>query len=177
VRDNSSTLIVAGSETTATILAGVTYLLARNPEVLKKLTDEVRSSFQHESEITVQGVARLPYLLSVLDEALRMYPPVPVSIPRVMNPQGGMVGGHYLPPKVSTFYVDTEDEHYWLIELARQAIVGISQYTLFRNPNYFAFPDSFTPERWSEEDTRFANDKKHLFQPFSFGPRNCLGRK
>jgi cytochrome P450 len=94
-------LIIAGSETTATALSAVTYLLTTHPEVLKKLTDEVRSSFQHESEITFQTVAHLTYMLSVLDEALRMYPPVPNAINREINPEGGMICGYFLPPKVN----------------------------------------------------------------------------
>jgi len=59
---NAQLLIVAGSETTATLLSGVTYLLATNPEILKKLEQEVRSSFHSDDEITLTSVGNLSYV-------------------------------------------------------------------------------------------------------------------
>lgn len=94
-------MITAGSETTATTLSGVTYLLGKHPEVLQKLITEVRSTFQSEDEINMHSVQRLDYMLAVLDEALRMYPPVPAAIPRKMNPGGGMINGQWVPGGVS----------------------------------------------------------------------------
>lgn len=102
---NSSTLIIAGSETTATALAGITYLLVTNPEVLAKLTHEVRSAFASEDEITITSAAQLTYMLACLDEALRMYPPVAIGLPRIV-PQGGTtISGYFVPAKVSTLLV------------------------------------------------------------------------
>lgn len=75
---NANILIIAGSETTATLLSGVTYLLLKNPRCLRKVTGEVRGAFEKEEEIDfVNASSRLPYMLACLDEALRMYPPVP----------------------------------------------------------------------------------------------------
>lgn len=85
---NSSILIIAGSETTATVLAGVTYLLLKNPDKMKKLVEEVRTMFASEEEIDLTSVNRLTYMLACLDEALRMYPPVPTGLPREV-PKGG----------------------------------------------------------------------------------------
>jgi cytochrome P450 len=56
---NASVLIVAGSETTATVLSGVTYLLLRYPDKLAKLTDEVRSAFESEDDITMAKFSQL----------------------------------------------------------------------------------------------------------------------
>jgi cytochrome P450 len=61
LRANAGLLVVAGSETTATLLSGVTYLLLRNPECLRKVTDEVRSAFESEHDITFASVQNLPY--------------------------------------------------------------------------------------------------------------------
>lgn len=61
LRSNAGLLVVAGSETTATLLCGVTYLLLRNPECLRKVTEEVRSSFESEHDITFSSVQNLPY--------------------------------------------------------------------------------------------------------------------
>lgn len=98
----SRTLIVAGSETTATALSGATFLLCTNPQVLSKLADEVRSSFTTEAEITLLSVQKLQYMLAVLDESIRTYPPVLGSVPREVRQGGDVICGHYLPAGVST---------------------------------------------------------------------------
>jgi cytochrome P450 len=100
---NGSTLIIAGSETTATLLCGVTYLLLRNPHVLQKLQDEVRSAFTSESEINLESCNKLEYCLAVLTEALRVYPPVGPGLPRIVDAQGDMIAGNWVPGGVSAF--------------------------------------------------------------------------
>lgn len=101
LESNSTLLVIAGSETTATVLSGVTYLLTANPQTLERLTKEVRSTFTSEDEITIESVGRLQYMLACLDEALRMYPPVAVGLPRVTPDDGAMVAGHFVPKGVS----------------------------------------------------------------------------
>lgn len=101
LRANSAILIIGGSETTATLLSGVTYLLLTNPEALKKATAEVREAFKSEDEIDFASVSTLPYLLACLDEALRMYPPVPTGLPRVVPKGGATIAGSYVPEEVS----------------------------------------------------------------------------
>lgn len=98
---NASLLIIAGSETTATLLSGVTYLLTTNPEALRKLTEEVRSAFQTEQEIDFTSVSSLQYMLACLDEALRIYPPAPLGLPRQTPKGGATIAGHYVPEDVS----------------------------------------------------------------------------
>ena len=102
IEANSELLIIAGSETTATLLSGATYHLLRNPHVMQKLVEEVRSSFSSEQDITMVGVNRLHYMLAVLDEALRMYPPVPGNLKRIVPEPGDMVGEKWVPPGVSS---------------------------------------------------------------------------
>lgn len=98
---NAEILVLAGSETTATLLSGCTYLLLTNPEKMEKLKHEVRSTFGSESEITASSVNSLPYMLGVLNEALRLYPPVTSSLVRVVPPGGDMVADHWVPEGVS----------------------------------------------------------------------------
>jgi averantin hydroxylase len=98
---NATILVLGGSETTATLLSGTTYLLLKNPEVLKKLNNEVRSAFNKEEEIDLQSVGRLEYMLAVLDEAMRMYPPVPKQGNRVVPDGGAMIAGKWVPGGVS----------------------------------------------------------------------------
>lgn len=61
--------------------------------------------------------------------------------------------------------------------VSSQTSMGMAQYAVFRSPTNFAEPEKFIPERWFGDDLRFANDKREALQPFSFGPRNCIGRK
>ncbi|KAJ3549268.1 hypothetical protein NM208_g587 [Fusarium decemcellulare] len=151
---NAATLIIAGSETTATLLSAATFFLTSHPETLMKLTNEVRSSFSCEKEIDLISVQKLVYMLAVLDETLRMYPPVPAGGPRKIAPGGDVILGQYVPGGT---------------------IAEIWHYAVYHNPLHFALPDDFIPERWLN-DPRFETDKQDAFQPFSFGPRNCIGK-
>lgn len=100
--ENAATLIFAGSETTATTLSGVTYLLAMNPEKHSKLKDEIRSSFMSEHEIDVTNT-KLPYLQAVLNEGLRLYPAVPgSSMRKVLKGPPAIISGFEIPQNVST---------------------------------------------------------------------------
>ena len=68
IASTSGVLLVAGSETTASLLSGTTFLLLKNQLVLQKLVDEIRSAFHDEGEIDLTSAARLPYLHAVLEE-------------------------------------------------------------------------------------------------------------
>jgi len=101
LRTNASVLIIAGSETTATLLSGVTYLLLSNPDCLRRVTEEVRSSFRSDREITLLSVGQLTYMLACLNEALRIYPPVAGGMPRSTPNGAAMVDGYLVPKDVS----------------------------------------------------------------------------
>ncbi|KAL6855679.1 cytochrome P450 [Trichoderma novae-zelandiae] len=152
--DNASLLIIAGSETTATTLSGITYYLLTHPEALEKVKSEVRTSFTSEAEIDLLSVQKLGYMLAVLQETLRMYPPVAGAIPRKVQPGGDVICGGYVP---------------------ENALVGIWQWPTNHLAKNFTLPDSFIPERWLG-DARFSSDPKDVVQPFSYGPRNCIGK-
>jgi len=165
----TSTLILAGSEGTSACLTATTSYMLRSPNKLKKLTDEIRSSFKAESEITLDNLETMPYLNAILREGMRIAPPVPTSIPRIVPPEGDLVCGEILPG--GTF-------------------VGVHQFAAYRSTYNFTYPDHFIPERWLPDDSRlyiasptdpeftpktFATDNKGVLQPFSVGPRNCVG--
>ena len=78
----------------------MTYYLLKNPNTLAKVSDEVRSAFANEEDITFTAVAQLPYLQACLKEGLRMYPPVPSTLTRRIGLQGDTVNGQYIPPEV-----------------------------------------------------------------------------
>ena len=94
-------LVLAGSETTATTLAGVTNCLVNNPEVLQRLVNEIRGSFARQEEITFESISKLPYLGAVIEEGLRICAPVALGSPRTVPAGGSTVDGHWLPGGVS----------------------------------------------------------------------------
>jgi cytochrome P450 len=101
IQSNSSLFIVAGSDSVATVLTGTTFYLLQHPEVMRKLTDEVRGTFKTEKEINSQSVARLPYMIACLDETSRIYPTVLTGQAVVVAPEGDMIGNTWIPGGVS----------------------------------------------------------------------------
>ncbi|TLD08149.1 hypothetical protein PspLS_11983, partial [Pyricularia sp. CBS 133598] len=150
----ASVIVVAGSETTATFLAGASYLVATNPEVLAKLSKEVRSTYDRDTDIDLLNTQHLSYLNAVINEALRVYPPAPSSGPRVIAPGGRTVAGQFIP---------------------ENTIVDIHIWATHHDPNSFTKTESFIPERWLG-DARFKNDRLDAVEAFSVGPRNCIGK-
>jgi cytochrome P450 len=106
---NGHIILLGGSETTATLLAGVTWLLLQNPAALARVTQEVRSAFTTEAEITITSVSTLPYMLACLNEALRIYPPVASGLPRRVPKGGAFIGGVFVPENVrSAFFISLQ---------------------------------------------------------------------
>lgn len=101
IERNANVLITAGSETTATLLSGATYLLMKNPRVWDKLRAEIRGRFQSADEINIVSTNQLPYLFAVLEESHRLYPPIPCLLPRVTGPEGDVIDSRFVPGGVS----------------------------------------------------------------------------
>lgn len=104
---NLSSLTIAGSETTATALSGVTYLLLTNPDKLKILVDEVRSTFKTEQEMDFSSVSNLSYMLACLNEAMRLYATVPGALPRITPEGGASICDTFVPGNVRTYPVSS----------------------------------------------------------------------
>jgi cytochrome P450 len=100
---NATILLLAGSETTATTLSGATYLLLSHPRVLEKLKLEIRSSFSKPEDITIASVSKCSYLLAVLNETLRCYPPLTAGMVRVVPRGGATIAGSFIPEGVSAY--------------------------------------------------------------------------
>lgn len=98
---NVRLLIVAGSETTATLLSGLTYMLLTNPAAYERGKAEVRSAFSKPTDITFTSTTKLPYLHALIEEAFRLYPPVPTILPRKTGPKGDFINGDWVAPNVS----------------------------------------------------------------------------
>lgn len=151
VRDEAMTLFVAGHETTAIASTWALYLLARHPEIQKRL--------QRESDQQLKGrapefadLARLPYALQVFKEALRLYPPAFIFSRQAAT-----------PVKIGTHEIEAGE------------IVLMSPYLLHRNPRHFAQPLDFDPDRFHPE--REAALPRFAYLPFGGGRRVCIGNQ
>jgi cytochrome P450 len=91
-----SDFMIAGTETTATLLSGLTYYLCKNPEKMARLVDEIRQ-FRTYDDLTLGSLQALPYLAACIEEGLRMYPPVPVGTMRLAPAEGAVVCGRWVP--------------------------------------------------------------------------------
>ena len=98
---NMTVLIFAGSETTASGLSGIMRMLLQNRDKLTKLVHEIRSTFTHEREIAIASVGQLEYLDAVINEGLRLCPPVVTGVPRIAPVGGDLVCGQFVPGGVS----------------------------------------------------------------------------
>ncbi|KAJ5593349.1 hypothetical protein N7537_010253 [Penicillium hordei] len=150
---NSQIFMVAGTETTATALSGLLYRLLMTPEKMSIIVEEVRGAFDKGSDIEIRALEHMPYLNACIEEGLRIYPPVPVGLPRIAPKDGLLVCGEHIPGKT---------------------VLSVHHWATYRNAQNFRLPNHFIPERWISDE--FATDNKAAFQPFSFGPRNCLGK-
>ncbi|KAI1336247.1 cytochrome P450 [Xylariaceae sp. FL0016] len=159
MHSNAEIFMLAGSETTvinvaATLLAGITYYLLANPDILKVVYEEIRVSFPNAKDINFDSLAGLKYTNACLKEALRIYPPVPIGTPRVIGEGGRVIDGRWLPPGT------------W-------ASVHINSALHFEP--YFKDPYVFAPGRWLGHP-EYKDDNLEAFQPFGYGPRNCIGQ-
>lgn len=153
----ASTLIVAGSGTAAGGLAGITYLLLRNPEALEKLKREVRTAFDKHEDITMISAQGCKYLKACITEGMRLYPPTPGTLPRWVPGKGELIEGRWVPGGYA---------------------VGVNQLASGHSEVNFHRASEFLPERWLDvgPDSEFASDDRAASQPFSLGSRNCIGK-
>jgi cytochrome P450 len=149
LRDEVMTLFLAGHETIATAMSWVWSLLSRHPEVAANVREEAREVLGGRAA-TVEDLARLSYTGWVVDECMRLYPPVWVIEREAIDRDE--IAGYELRPG-------------W--------VVSASPWTLHRHPGYWKDPDRFWPERFAAEhsDAR----PKHAYLPFGAGPRVCIG--
>src|SRR5690606_20945194 len=130
VRDECMTLFLAGHESSANVLSWLFIELAKNPDVEAKLYSEINAGIG-DTAIQYEDLRKLPYLVQVLNEVMRMYPPI-WHLGR-MNQKDDVLGEY--PIKSGTH-------------------IRISPFTIHRNPEYWTNPNVFDPERFSAENSK-----------------------
>ncbi|KAI1090682.1 putative toxin biosynthesis cytochrome P450 monooxygenase [Rostrohypoxylon terebratum] len=150
----SAQILLAGSETVASALSGCVFLLLQHPVAMAKLKQEIRSSFSSEEEINSCTLPCSKYLLAVINEAMRIYPPTPNFLPRCVPAEGCTILGRFIPGGSS---------------------IGFTPFAAYHDESHFKDATEFIPERWLGTDPRYANDNLSVVQHFGVGPMNCIG--
>ena len=147
IRDQMLTLFIAGHDTSTALLAWTLYLVGSHPQVQPRLYAQT-SGLPAETPPSPEQVEELVYFKQVIDETLRLYPPIHVG--NRVSAEDLAVCGYAIPQGervMVSIYATQHDETHW--------------------PE----PEHFDPER-------FAPGKQHTpytYLPFGGGPRNCLG--
>ncbi len=149
VLDEVKTVFAAGHETTANALTWTWLLLSEHPEAAEKLKAEL-DAVLGERPPTSADLPNLHYTRQVLDEALRLYPPVPALVRRVVRPT--TLNGCEIPA-------------------GSRALISI--YNSHRHPNFWRGPTRFEPERFSAERKASHHDLAYI--PFGAGQHKCIG--
>ena len=150
VWDEALTIFIAGYDTTATSLMWAFYALSQNPEAEARLHAELDSVLDDGRAAGFEDLRRLQYTERVLCESMRLYPPTWRLVRRALH--NFPLGDHYI---------------------SAGSLVVLCQFTMHRDPRFFPRPESFDPERWTNE-ARTARPSYSFF-PFGGGPRRCLG--
>ena len=147
--DELMTLIVAGFETSANTLNWVWYLLAGHPEVEAKIIEEAATHMPDVDSVNADAARAMVYTQQVLEETLRLYPPVWLFTRR----------GHEF---------DELDDY----DVPPGTDIYLSPYILHRTESLWPDPDRFEPDRF---ETGEEKKKERPYFPFSLGPRRCVG--
>ncbi|XP_052115663.1 cytochrome P450 71A1 [Arachis duranensis] len=146
-------LLVAGGDTVSTTIEWAFAELANNPEIMKKVQEEVRRIVGGKSMIEENDLNEMKYMKCVIKETLRLHPPGPLLIPRE-TANSVEIKGYHIPKKVTVY---------------------INSYAIHRDPKLWDNAEEFIPERF--EDSQQVDYKGIDFQfiPFGIGRRACPG--
>ncbi|THH27701.1 hypothetical protein EUX98_g6479 [Antrodiella citrinella] len=152
IKKNLLTFLIAGHETTSGMLTFALYYLLRTPEAMRKLREEIDEKIGSRP-ITADDMHKLPYLLAVMREVLRMSPSAPQR--SVAPLEDTVLAGKYALEKDTGIILNIAMAH--------------------RDPKvYGPDPDTFRPERML--DGKFEALPPNGWQPFGYGMRGCIGR-
>ena len=148
LRDEVATLLTAGHETTTLALSWACYLLALHPEIAERARSEL--AFLNGNAPSYEDLFRLRFTRMVIDETMRLYPPVWVLSRRALNDDE--IDGYRIPAGSEML---------------------IFPYITHRHPGWWQDPERFHPERFAPENA--TGRMKFAYLPFGAGPRTCIG--
>lgn len=143
-------MFVAGTETSAATLQWAMSLLLTHTGKLDKLRQEIDDRVGHDRLLNDSDLASLPYLHCIVNETLRLHPPVPLLLPHSSS-QDCTVGGY---------------------SIAKGTMLLVNAWGMHRDPNLWDEPDEFKPERFEAMDLE---KDGHRFVAFGMGRRACPG--
>jgi cytochrome P450 len=149
VRANIVTFIGAGHETTANALAWSLFLLSQAPDVRGRVEGEVEAAFTAGPE-SPPNLDALPLTRAVVDEAMRLYPPVPFMSRAAIG-----------------------EDRIGAMKIPAGSLVMIAPYVLHRHRTLWEAPDDFDPDRFMPD--RRERIDRYAYLPFGAGPRVCIG--
>ncbi len=149
IRDQLLTMLIAGHDTSTALLSWTLYLLGKHPDSLHQVQAELDAVLGSQAP-TAETVIELRYLEQVIEESLRLYPPIHLGS-RVAAEDLDFQG-HTIPSGTRVMY---------------------SIYLTHRMKQYWDEAARFNPERFSAEGNRLRQPYTYL--PFGGGPRNCIG--
>ena len=150
LRDEVLIMFAAGHETTANAMAWAFYEIQRRPEIQEKLRAELDEVLCGCAP-TASDLPRLVYTRMIVEEALRLYPPVFVTNRQAVKED--VVSGYHIPAG---------------------ALISLSPFSIHRDPRYWNDPETFNPEHFSPESTH--KRPRFAYFPFGGGPRQCIGK-
>jgi cytochrome P450 family 9 len=149
---------LAGFDTSSTLLSFAAYELATNPDVQTKLFREIEETNAelNGKKVTYEALQTMKYMDQVVSEALRKWPPMPITDRICVKDYRLQYDQYDFPIKAEQFFI-------------------IPIYSLHHDPKYWPNPDKFDPDRFSDENKGAINSSTYL--PFGIGPRNCIGSR
>ena len=151
----TTSLVFAGSDSTASSLSSVFYCLMRNPTAMQKLRAELDSA--NLSELPTWAETNvLPYLSACIKESMRLYPAAGLILERIVPKGGAEIAGQWIPGGT---------------------IVGCNAWVIHRRKEVFGDDiESFQPERWLEAPEEKKRDMEGALFQFGMGSRTCVGK-
>jgi enediyne biosynthesis protein E7 len=150
IRDETVNLLLAGHDTTASALAWTWHLLAEHRDARERLHEELEAVLSGRSP-TGEERGQLPWLTAVLQESMRLYPPIWL-IPRHVAADDEIAGYH----------------------VPAGATLMICSYLTHRHPAFWSEPERFRPERFTDGAGQ-PRPYRASYNPFGYGPRTCIG--
>jgi tryprostatin B 6-hydroxylase len=152
IKDDGKFIIVAGSDTVAATLGFIFYFLAKHPENVNKLRQELAPLRNADGTFARQQIQHAEHLNGVINETLRFYPPAS-TIQRITPPEGIMINGTFIPGGITVF---------------------TTQYVLGRLKDSFEKPEDFIPERWYSRPEMIKD--RSGYAPFNTGAHPQLDK-